>query len=34
VDRETAARLWRALERAGKADLVRKEVLDVTAVRR
>jgi hypothetical protein len=34
VDRETVARLWRALERAGKADLVRKEVLDVTAVRR
>lgn len=34
VDRETVDRLWAALVRAGKADEVRRELLDVTAVRR
>jgi uncharacterized Ntn-hydrolase superfamily protein len=34
VDRDTVARLWAALERAGKADAVRRQLLDVTAVRR
>ena len=34
VDGETVARLWAALERAGKAQAVREALLDVTAVRR
>lgn len=34
VDRETVERLWAALARAGKAEAVRRELLDVTAVRR
>lgn len=34
VDAETVARLWAALERAGKAREVRERLLDVTAVRR
>jgi uncharacterized Ntn-hydrolase superfamily protein len=34
VDDETVARLWAALERAGKARAVREQLLDVTAVRR
>ena len=34
VDRETVARLWAALERVGKAEAVRRELMDVTAVRR
>ena len=34
VDRETVERLWAALARAGKADSVRRELMDVTAVRR
>lgn len=34
VDDETVARLWAALERAGKARQVRELLLDVTAVRR
>jgi uncharacterized Ntn-hydrolase superfamily protein len=34
VDEETVARLWRALERGGKAEAVRRQLLDVTAVRR
>jgi uncharacterized Ntn-hydrolase superfamily protein len=34
VDRETVARLWTALERAGKAEAVRRELLDVMSVRR
>ena len=34
VDRETVARLWGALDRAGKADAVRRELLELTAVRR
>jgi uncharacterized Ntn-hydrolase superfamily protein len=34
VDGETIERLWRALERAGKARAVREALLDVTAVRR
>ena len=34
VDRETVARLWAALERAGKAESVRRELLDVVSVRR
>lgn len=34
VDRETVDRLWAALLRAGKAAEVRRELLDVTAVRR
>ncbi len=34
VDEETVARLWAALERAGKARAVREQLLDVTAVRR
>lgn len=34
VDSETVDRLWRALERAGKADAVRRLLLDGTAVRR
>ena len=34
VDAETVARLWVALERAGKADAVRRSLLDATAVRR
>jgi hypothetical protein len=34
VDAETVARLWAALERAGKADAVRRMIHDLTAVRR
>jgi uncharacterized Ntn-hydrolase superfamily protein len=34
VDRETVGRLWAALERAGKAEGVRRELMEVTAVRR
>lgn len=34
VDRETVARLWSALERAGKATAVRQLLLDATMVRR
>ena len=34
VDRETVERLWAALQRVGKADSVRRELMDVTAVRR
>lgn len=34
VDAETVARLWAALERAGKADEIRRALLDDTAVRR
>ena len=34
VDRETVARLWQALERAGKAAAVRQQLLDITMVRR
>lgn len=34
VDDETVARLWSALERAGKANAVREQLLDATAVRR
>ena len=34
VDAETVARLWAALERAGKANDVRKALLDVTMIRR
>lgn len=34
VDRDTVARLWAALERAGKATAVRAELKEVTAVRR
>jgi uncharacterized Ntn-hydrolase superfamily protein len=34
VDRETVARLWAALERAGKAEAVRRELLDIVSVRR
>ena len=34
VDAETVARLWAALERAGKAREVRERLLDITAVRR
>jgi uncharacterized Ntn-hydrolase superfamily protein len=34
VDEETVARLWAALERAGRARAVRERLLDVTAVRR
>ena len=34
VDGDTVARLWEALERAGKARAVREQLLDITAVRR
>ena len=34
VDDETVARLWAALARAGKADVVRKALLDATMIRR
>lgn len=34
VDEDTVARLWAALERAGKARQVREQLLDVTAIRR
>jgi uncharacterized Ntn-hydrolase superfamily protein len=34
VDAETVARLWSALERAGKTAAVRAQLLDITAVRR
>lgn len=34
VDAETVAHLWAALERAGKAQAVRQQLLDVTQVRR
>jgi hypothetical protein len=34
VDAEVVARLWAALERAGKADTVRRQLLDATQVRR
>jgi uncharacterized Ntn-hydrolase superfamily protein len=34
VDRETVGRLWAALERVGKVDAVKRELMEVTAVRR
>jgi uncharacterized Ntn-hydrolase superfamily protein len=34
VDSDTVARLWAALERAGKARAVREQLLEATAVRR
>lgn len=34
VDRDTVARLWATLERAGQAEAVRRELKEVTAVRR
>jgi hypothetical protein len=34
VDSETVDRLWAALQRAGKADAVRRTLLETTAVRR
>ncbi len=34
VDRETVPRLWLALERADKADAVRRELLEIVSVRR
>jgi hypothetical protein len=34
VDEDTVARLWAALGRAGKADAVRRTLLETTAVRR
>lgn len=34
VDEETVARLWAALERAGKAEEVRRKIREITAVRR
>jgi uncharacterized Ntn-hydrolase superfamily protein len=34
VDAETVSRLWSALERVGKANAVRRQLLDLTAVRR
>jgi hypothetical protein len=34
VDAETVARLWAALDRAGKSRAVREQLLDATAVRR
>ena len=34
VDRDTVDRLWAALERAGKADVLRRELREITAVRR
>ena len=34
VDAETVARLWAALDRAGKSRAVREQLLDVTAIRR
>ncbi len=34
VDAPTVARLWAALERAGKADAVMRRIHDLTAVRR
>jgi hypothetical protein len=34
VDAAFVARLWSALERAGKATTVRQQLLDATAVRR
>ena len=34
VDAETVARLWSALERAGKAATVRQQLLDITMIRR
>jgi peptidoglycan hydrolase-like protein with peptidoglycan-binding domain len=34
VDAETVAHLWAALERAGKAQTVRQQLLDITQVRR
>ena len=34
VDAETVARLWSALERAGKAVTVRQQLLDITMIRR
>jgi hypothetical protein len=34
VDPETVARLWAALEKAGKAKEVRERILDITQVRR
>lgn len=34
VDAETVAHLWAALERAGKANAVRQQLLDITQVRR
>ena len=34
VDRETVARLWAALERAGTANTVRQRLLDATMIRR
>jgi peptidoglycan hydrolase-like protein with peptidoglycan-binding domain len=34
VDGDTVARMWTALEKAGKADAVRQSLLESTAVRR
>ena len=34
VDADTVARLWAALERAGRAEAVRRQIRDLTAVRR
>jgi len=34
VDRETVGRLWAALERAGRAEAVKRDLMEVTAVRR
>ena len=34
VDGETVERLWEALEKAGKADEVREQFKEITAVRR
>jgi len=34
VDEDTVDRLWAALQRAGKADAVRKALLETTAIRR
>ena len=34
VDADTIARLWAALDKAGKADAVRRSLLETTAVRR
>jgi len=34
VDSETVARLWAALERAGKATVVRQQLLGITLIRR
>ena len=34
VDADTVARLWAALERAGRAEEVRRRIRELTAVRR